>query len=334
MSTYWQIATGSDQRNYADDFFKYGIAFVGDKKHVDRILQVQPGDYVIAKSGKKILAVGQVVSRDGKHSGDRDKKWLLDYDGWELPGYCHVNWHKLPEPMPCKELTRGTIGRVNSPAIREVIATILGNPQFIMQYDVEPAPTYDVSLAELAEYAAAQGKLDKEKLLASLQHLKELTDYYYNSYYEGGIAAWRELREHEIRTFLVVPLLLALGWSEKQLKIEYTLKGGRVDIACFSTPYFSPNRQCRILIETKALSEGLLLADGQVKNYATQVPSCDLAIITNGYCYKAYQRIGDTFSDKPTAYLNLRHPQDRYPLNPAIYGAAELLELLLPVKNI
>ena len=71
MSNYWQIATGSNQRDYAEDFFKYGIAFVGDEKHVIRISkQVELGDYVVAKRGMNILAIGEVVSRSDKHSGD------------------------------------------------------------------------------------------------------------------------------------------------------------------------------------------------------------------------------------------------------------------------
>jgi len=34
-----------------------------------------------------------------------------------------------------------------------------------------------------------------------------------------------DIREHETRTFLVIPLLLALGWAEQQLKIEMPAAG-------------------------------------------------------------------------------------------------------------
>lgn len=56
---------------------------------------VRAGDRMVLKGGKsEIVAVGEVVERDGRCSGARDKSWLNDFDGWYLPAYCHVRWHR------------------------------------------------------------------------------------------------------------------------------------------------------------------------------------------------------------------------------------------------
>jgi hypothetical protein len=52
--------------------------------------------------------------------------------------------------------------------------------------------------------------------------------------------------------------------------------------------------------------------------------------VSNGYCYKAYLRQKDgSFPLQPTAYLNIREPRDRYPLDPSIAGCFKAIELLL-----
>ena len=85
---YWQVAAGSDRRDYTADFLKYGMAFVGGTKQIATMLQVSLGDRMILKRGMtQIVAAGIVVERNGKfkghaeNPGEEDKRWLLDYDG-------------------------------------------------------------------------------------------------------------------------------------------------------------------------------------------------------------------------------------------------------------
>jgi hypothetical protein len=67
-----------------------------------------------------------------------------------------------------------------------------------------------------------------------------------------------------------VPLLLALGCAEQQLKIEFPAKGvGRVDTACFTGRLL----QCKdedvvVLIETKGFASGLDLTLRKAETYA------------------------------------------------------------------
>jgi hypothetical protein len=116
------------------------------------------------------------------------------------------------------------------------------------------------------------------------------------------------------------------------MKIELSAPGvGRIDIGCFSKPFSGSDDQCIALIETKALTQGLDYATNQAHGYANSFPNCKVVLATNGYCYKAFERVGDTFSTRPNAYLNIDNPRNRYPLDPEhVGGAIDVLKLLLP----
>ena len=86
---YWQIGSGSYGRDYAEDFLRYGMAFVGGDVQVATMAKVNASDRVVMKRGmSEVLAAGEVVERDGRHRGEDDKEWLRDFDGWDLRAYC------------------------------------------------------------------------------------------------------------------------------------------------------------------------------------------------------------------------------------------------------
>lgn len=165
-----------------------------------------------------------------------------------------------------------------------------------------------------------------DELTEALRRIRLLAKYYYNN------GRWQDIREHETRTFLVVPLLLALGWAEQQLKIELPVPGGRVDIACFGGPFDGDKASVVALIETKDFASGLDYAPEQAQGYAKHFKNCQVVLVTNGYCYKTYLRnSGGVFSTSPSAYLNIVKPRDRYPLDPEhVAGALGVLRWLLP----
>jgi type I site-specific restriction endonuclease len=176
-----------------------------------------------------------------------------------------------------------------------------------------------------------------EELTDTLRRIRLLAGYYYRD------CDWDDIREHEARTFLIIPFLIALGWSEQQIKIELGVKDGRIDIAGFRRPYRrdpetrQPNNQdCVLILESKGFSQGLDYAHGQGKEYATQFPKCEVVVASNGYCYKAYRRKTDDtgFEDMPSAYLNLLRPRKSYPLDPGKQnGGLELLSYLMPQRG-
>jgi hypothetical protein len=145
------------------------------------------------------------------------------------------------------------------------------------------------------------------------------------------------VREHETRTFLIMPLLLALGWAAQQVRIELGVSGGRVDVACFTRPYRrdehgrANDEDCILLLESKDFSSGLNNAPDRARRYAEHFPSCQVVVVSNGYCYKTYLRLEDGFSMSPAAHLNVLKPQDQYPLDPQnVDGCVSVLKCLLP----
>ena len=275
------------------------------------------------------MAVGEVVDRDGKHRGENDKDWLRDFDGWDQRAYCFVNWHVPNNHLPVKGLTRNTIQNVGKQRLKELAEELISSVPTQQNLDSEPRQTRSVKDQEIVEYLIGQGLRPgaAEDLTATFRRIRLLARYYYDQY------DWQNVREHETRTFLVIPLLLALGWAEQQIKIELPVKNvGRADVACFSKPFARKNEECVLIVETKGFSQGLDYAHKQAEGYAAQFPNCRVVVVSNGYCYKTWVRQDDgSLPKRPTAYLNLLKPQDRYPLDPDnVQGCLEVLRTLLP----
>jgi hypothetical protein len=322
---YWQVAAGSVGRDYSERFIRWGIAFVGGEDQVSTMRQVALGDVIVLKSGlSKIVAVGEFVQRNGAHRGEDDKPFLLDFDGWELPAYCYVDWRKPDEAINTEGLTRATIQRLPQEKHRLIADQILALPS--LDFDSEPPATNRVTDDEILEFLITSGLRVSaaDELTNTFRRIRLLAAYYAKN-------AWDDVREHETRTFLVIPLLIALGWAEQQIKIELSCPNGRVDIACFARSYKPDSKDCVLMIETKDFSSGLDYAPEQVRRYAQDFPECNILVVSNGFCYKTYHRKDDgIFDPVPTAYLNILNPMDRYPLDGRVQGALGVLKSLLP----
>lgn len=336
MSKYWKIAAGkaAEGRDYSELFFKYGMAFVGEppKKNIKNMSSVNEGDVVILNKGRNsIIAAGKVVQKKGKHNGSKDKKWLMDFDGWELPAYCYVEWKKSEPPLSTDGLPITTICQLHQEKYKQAANRILETgcpiPNYPEQEPEEPEEIKDNQLLEclIIEGLSPSSACDLTNTIAKIRLLGK---YYYANH-------WGEIREHETRTFLVIPLLLALGWSERQLKIELSCDGGKADIACFRRNYCpdKKDKDCIAIIETKGLHFGLDYAPEQAKKYSKSFPNCKVVIVTNGYCYKIYSiRDSDEIKLALSAYINLLRPTKKYPLDPTIDGALSAIKQLLPNK--
>lgn len=336
MSKYWQVAAGSDGRNYFEYFLRYGIAFVGGAKPIATIKRVKKDDIIILKKGmSEVLAVGIAVERDGKTFDIGDKAWLLDFDGWHLPAYCFVDWY-LTQPTKTRGLTRATIEGVDQIHLKQIADDIIKSVAVRQVVNPEPVKTVKVDDETILEFLIQKGlrPANAEEVNLAFRRIRRLANYYYKT---KGVE-WSDIREHETRTFLIMPLLLALGWAEQQIKIELSVPGGKIDVACFSKPYCRNSKNkandddCVLLLESKGFSQGLDYAPKQVQGYAKHFPQCKVLVVSNGFCYKAYSRDqSGQFNKTPSAYLNILNPQDKYPLDPLnVDGCLEVLRLLMP----
>jgi ketosteroid isomerase-like protein len=309
------------------------MAFAGEE-FLPTMSRIKAGDRVILKRGNsQLVAAGVAVERNGRVSGLAER-WLHDFDGWDLRAHCYVEWHQPEKPAPARGLTRSTIQRVLLPDLQRLTEEIIKKVPAPAHLEPEPTAARRVPDEEIVRVLAARGlePSSKETLEATLPSLRELGAFYYEK------CDWRHVREIETRTFLVVPLLAALGWQARRLKIELATRSGKVDVACFSRPYsHEKNRKpdhddCELLIETKGFSSGLTYAPRKAMLYAADFPNCEAIAVSNGYCYKVFTRKDDgEFADEPSAYVNMLNPRESYPTTPdRCAGCLEALRLLLP----
>jgi hypothetical protein len=179
--------------------------------------------------------------------------------------------------------------------------------------------------------ATSKSSLNEVELKRGITAMREIAGFYYSCH-------WEDIREHETRTFLIVPLLRLLGWKEEQLKIEFPVPESkrRIDIACF--PRFDEIRKsrkwkedwCSLLIEAKGFAHGLRFAGNQGMDYAKSFRKCRTVIVSNGFAFRAYVRSNDEmkFQEEPSAYFNLLHMRES--MNANSEGNMSLIELLLP----
>lgn len=324
---HWAISAGTDGRDYSDKFFSSGMAFVGGRSNEERMEEVLPGDIIVLKRGTtSIRAVGEVVERDDVFRGWGDKEWLYHFDGWRLAAWCNVDWRVPDQPIVVQGFRQGTIYQLWVPQIIEQANACL------QELDIhrgcgEPPPTQELTYENILSRLVSEGLRPNtaDELTDTFRRLKLLADYYYNC------SDWKKVGEDETRAFLVLPLLLSLGWAEQKLKLEYVVAAGKADVAGFTKPFHAKNSKCKLIVETKSFGQGLDYAPKQAERYARDIDSCDTLVVSNGHCYKAYKKRDGHFSPEPTAFLNLTRLRDRYPLDPEnVGGAVDLLQCLMP----
>lgn len=340
---YWQIAAGDGGRDYSEYFLKFGVATVGGKPNVSTMMEkVKCGDIAVLKQGtSKILAAGKIVERNGvcvstTDSSDEGKRWFDDFDGWEQPAYCHVDWHKADPPLEVGGLGRGTINRSHKTEVHQAASRLIDEAPVYPRIS-PPYPVELISEETLISFLVEQGlrPSDAENLTDTFRRIRLLAVYYRElTNRETNIS----VKEDETRAFLILPFLSALGWTEQQLKLELKVphNKGYIDIAGFRQPYKGNNEDCILIVEAKSLAGGLDFTFQQAKAYAEEFPNCQVIVTSNGYCYKTYHRKHNqnAFSEKPSAYLNLLSPTTKYHLDTEIDGAREVLRWLLPMSLI
>ena len=339
---YWQVACGDGRREYSEVFLKYGVMLIGsgepgnyfEKKEYYRNViyplkkdfsvlssfaeQVEEGDIVVLKrpSGKlwEVLAVG-TVKGDYAHLPVFD-----DVEWWDLQHCRYVEWVTPKDKKLITGLTRGTFRRINKQetiqAIKELLKSGIQQPS-----EPIPAPAEKLSDEDLIDILINYGlrAKDAEDFTQTIRRIRRLVKWY-QSY-------GKHFKEHETRTFLIIPLILALGWPEQKLKIEWN----NIDIAFFEKPYSKENKksseQCIIILESKKLREGLSFAKSQASIYADKYPRCKRLIVSDGCCYKLFTRKGKDWNY--SAYLNILRPKRTHPYEKNVGGAPDVFISLM-----
>jgi len=338
----WQIGSGDDTRNYANVFFDFGVALVGPGdpgKHGEEptekyyqanpkvknwgaeLAKIQPGHWIVIRKGRKqILGIGEVI-------GEYDYSEMFeDVEGWDLQHFIKVKWFKPVEEIRFSgtPLVMSTIAACNHSEVLDRIC----NSEFKreekkleVKYDTELPKKLDPEDLPTRFIDSGIRIQDAENIANTIRRIIQLADWYFKNDFKAS--------EHELRTFLVVPLLISLGWSEQKIKVEYQ----NMDISLFEHP-FRPNGKKYTpspftIIETKKYDNGLAFTNKQVERYASKYPECEYFITTNGYRYRFFTRDGNQL--KAEGYINLLNIRERDLLDQNIDGA---FKTLLKMSNL
>lgn len=340
--TVWQIGSGDGSRNYAQVFFDYGVALVGPGDHgkhgteeTDKFYETHPevrnwgielarvkkGDWMVIRKGRKqILGIGEVV-------GPYDYSSMFeDIEGWDLQHFVRVDWYQPIEKIEF-DGTPLVMSTLANCAHEEVLSKI--DESAFKKVNKKHEVTYEKDLpkklspTDLTSLFIDKGIRiqDAENIANTINRIIQLATWYYKNDFGAS--------EHELRTFLVVPLLISLGWPEQKIKIEYR----NIDIALFQSPYRQMGKDTNpdpfVIIETKKYDNGLAFSNKQIERYAAKFPGCERFVTTNGYRYRYYNRNGDELVLK--GYINLLNLRERDLIDPYIMNA---FSTLLAISNL
>jgi len=336
----WQIGAGDTERSYGEICIKFDVMLagpgslgefdetkyvsLGDIRHSLRRFckEARKGDIVLLRLGTgSVLAVGEIA--------DDAPQWLdafEDVDGWDLQHVRRVRWFPSTANTFPKRTFGGqvrTFASVDVPIVRSWV-TSLSVPSTALSRNLSALPSAGASLdlSELAKRLFIEGLPSEQvdKLTATFASLQRIASWYWNETKrpEGRPS------EHETVAYLVVPLLLSLGWSQQTVAIEWN----KVDLALFrSMPPENSTLAC--VVEAKLLGRSVFSPLGQARDYAVTPGrgNCDRLIITDGIRYALYRRSGKDFSLK--AYLNIIDIRASYP----VYQCAGAVEALLGIAR-
>lgn len=342
--SYWQVAAGEGARDYSKVFLQFGVMLIGSgnpgqyfgnegyyrsrpwgRKVEHFAKRVAEDDVVILKKPYhtqwQIQAVGRVIG---------EYKYLEQFDdveGWDLQHCRKVEWVCPPEDKShpekkilVKGLSMGTFKRVYKREAIEKAGKILGEGNKQVAKEI-PQPAKKISDEDLIESLIGKGlrPADAETVIQTIWRVRRLARWY--AHYG------RDLSEHEIRTFLIVPILLALGWSEQKIKIEWK----NTDMSFFREVY-KRGKKPSMILESKRMREGLHYAERQLVKYAKIFPECHHLVASDGICYQLYVKHSSRWNSEEdfTAYANLLNLKDRHPYWEHIGGAPDLFMSLMP----
>jgi hypothetical protein len=352
----WQIAAGDFGRDYSWLFLKHDLMFQGpgrfgayDHEHYRRLVSlgeetaftvgcirrfchdVQPGDIVLLRRGYRVSAVGLVPEEGYEHRAAFD-----DVYGWNLEHTRRVVWQEqLTEELLSLQQTASdylfaaykqipTFTQVQDSAVLERLATLEHRcVQRKLKGLPEPLPS-PLTLDQLGQELFARGLANAsvEQVQRAIERQRRLLGWYR----QHGKASARP-DEHEVVAHMVLPLLLALGWSEQLLAVEWY----KVDLAGFwGTPTTASN--CVLVCEAKRLNQGLQNVLKQAERYVRDLhlDRCGKILLTQGGRFYLYSRNPDhSWPQEPSGYLNVERIRTNH-IAPANTDAVKTLMSLTP----
>jgi hypothetical protein len=323
-----QIAAGTSERNYTHLFLDHDVMLIGpgnpgpfDKDKMKDYKLPQSGDYSQLNSFVNYTAPGHIVLLRNVHRivavgvvAEADYKWSETFDdvyGWDLQHVRRVIWQdQLTQELDALQDKEGdlyshmkqipTISAVNSEKVLDPIKPLLSNLQERELRELPPAPPAPLELDDVGHELFSRGLPNDsvDRLIQSIQRQRRMLKWYGS---EVGKQSGRPT-EHEVVAHMILPFMLALGWSEQLLAVEWK----RIDLAAFwGTP--TTEDKCELVCEAKGLGHGLQNVYEQAKRYTERynLSPCTKTLLTDGARLYLYEKANGQWNEKPSGYINI-----------------------------
>lgn len=296
----WQIACGEKGRRYQRLFLDHDVMFVGPGRFgpyapeqyeenpearaegegkITYIRQfateVRPGDLVLLRSGYNVLSIGTVES-DYFHTTAFD-----DVYGWDLEHCRRVIWQRqhdnaLQSIQAKSDLFAGrtkmpSFSRVHEPKNLNPVRDLLSQITLRESNDLPQPPPPPLTPEELSDALFREGLgydacLHVERAVRKLRGLLN----WYNQERSPGRST-----EHEVVAHLILPLMLALGWSEQLLALEWN----RID-----------RRHGVYALYNNVRRDGQIRHNGVLYKSPSKAATAISGVSSNGWTFWSYER--------------------------------------------
>lgn len=354
--TVWQLGCGDAGRDYSRLLLKHDLACLGPGRYgpydaerygsiassgeftgrkmggvEDFCIETRAGDIVVLRRGARIVAIGMLTDAGYQHDESFD-----DVYGWDLEHTLRVIWQDhltaeikahQPDHSTCffgNQTLKQSFSRVHDRNILDRIRDFVARCEVRPLKPLPQPPPAPLSLEELGQALFARGLANSaiDHVQRTIERQRRLLGWYR----EYGKASARP-DEHEVVAHVILPLLLALGWSEQLLAVEWH----KVDLAGFwGTPTTPEN--CVLVCEAKGLRYGLQNVREQAERYVKELGlhACRKILLTQGGRFYLYRRNADgSWPEEPSGYLNVERIRTNH-IAPANTNAVETLIALTP----
>jgi len=343
MTQVWQIAAGETGRDYTKLFLDYDVIFMGpgnpgsyDKQIYNALVEqgliskniatqlrqfcteVKDNDIVLLRLGSQAKAIGLIKPAMRRYF------WTEIFDdvfGWDLQHAQKVIWqHHLTDYLQKIQKSKGLFYQ-RGPTFSKV-HRLEGQLQELFKQckhrDLKPLPSLPkpLTLEELGTELFSKGlpNEDVDKFILAIQRQRRLAKWY-----RENRAQSKKPAEHEVVAHMILPFMLALGWSEQLLAVEWN----RIDLAAFSCTPRKKENVC-LLCEAKEYGHGLQNKTfSQATDYVNKLKldNCKRILLTDGARLYLYQRQKEnSWNDKPVGYLNINSIRTNHIIPPGTSG--------------
>ena len=353
--TMYAIAGGRPGLDYQKVFLDHDVMLIGwaskgeydpyrypvkgpDNGQVRRfVTRPKPGDVIILRYRQDAMCAGLIPPDPDGTTGYKWRPEFGDVLGWNGSHTRRVVWDPetqkiLQSVNPAwKNPRQSTFMAVHLKelvGLEEELRSMIEKNRGSSELAPLPTEFEDLSDSDLGIALFEEGLANDsvERVRTSIHKARRLAAWY-DKWSDSAKKEDRRPTEHEVVSHVLIPLFLALGWSEQLVAVEWN----KIDIAFFSkTP--TEKKCCVAICEAKLHRDSLQEAfSKQAFRYVHDhsLEQCKTILTSDGRALYLYKRKGSEWSEdqQPDGYVNLMHIRRRHLMGKDLDAVKTLIDL-------